>query len=53
MQVPTWQSWLVETAVAIRTQLGRLPYGDQGIFVKRTALEKLQVYLQLIQHLDR
>eukprot|EP00775_Hariotina_reticulata_P013663 gene13662-13785_t len=41
-QVQPWQSWLVEAAVAVRTQLGRLPYGDQGIFVKRTALEKLQ-----------
>lgn len=43
LQVPHWQSWLTEQGVALRTQLLRLPYGDQAIFVSKQALQELQV----------
>lgn len=43
LQIPWWQSWLVEVGVGLRTVVLRLPYGDQALFVDRKALEAVQV----------
>lgn len=43
MQVPRWQSWLVQTGVALRTRLCNMPYGDQALFVRKSALQTLHV----------
>ena len=32
---PAWQARLIERGVALRVRLFRLPYGDQGLFVRR------------------
>jgi GT2 family glycosyltransferase len=32
---PAWQARLIERGVALRVRLLRLPYGDQGLFVRR------------------
>ena len=34
-----WQARLIERAVALRTSLAGLPYGDQGLLVTRTAYD--------------
>lgn len=39
---PAWQARLLERAVAIRIRLLRLPYGDQGLFVRRELFERLR-----------
>lgn len=36
-----WQARLLERAVALRVRLLRLPYGDQGVFVRRDLFERL------------
>ena len=33
--------WIIETTVALRSRLARLPYGDQALFMKRGVLEAL------------
>ena len=40
-QLPQWQTGLLRGAVALRTRLLHKPYGDQGVFVRRTALERV------------
>lgn len=53
-QVPTWQTRLVEACVGLRTQLLRLPYGDQALFVRRATLERCQGFADwgLLEDLD-
>src|SRR5687768_14990225 len=34
-----WQARLIEHGVALRVRLFRLPYGDQGIFVRQSTFE--------------
>jgi rSAM/selenodomain-associated transferase 2 len=41
---PAWQARWIERGVAWRVRLFRLPYGDQGIFVRRSAFEALGGY---------
>jgi rSAM/selenodomain-associated transferase 2 len=36
-----WQARLIETIVGWRVRLFRLPYGDQGLFVRRDVFERL------------
>ena len=38
---PAWQARLLERAVALRTRWFDLPYGDQGLFVRRHIFEAL------------
>jgi rSAM/selenodomain-associated transferase 2 len=38
---PAWQARLLEYAVALRVRWFNLPYGDQGIFVRRSAFDAL------------
>jgi rSAM/selenodomain-associated transferase 2 len=38
---PSWQARLIERLVAWRVRLFRLPYGDQGMFVRRGTFERL------------
>ena len=44
---PAWQARLIERAVAWRVRLFRLPYGDQGIFVRRRVFESLGGFREL------
>eukprot|EP01023_Acetabularia_acetabulum_P026777 TRINITY_DN2537_c0_g1_i6.p2 TRINITY_DN2537_c0_g1~~TRINITY_DN2537_c0_g1_i6.p2 ORF type:complete len:242 (-),score=22.39 TRINITY_DN2537_c0_g1_i6:857-1582(-) len=37
----TWTMSVVEFFVKMRTRFGRMPYGDQGIFVKRRDLQEI------------
>jgi rSAM/selenodomain-associated transferase 2 len=39
-----WQARLLERAVALRVRWCNLPYGDQGIFVRRSVFEQLGGY---------
>ena len=41
---PAWQARLIERAVAWRVRLFRLPYGDQGLFVRRHTFAALGGY---------
>lgn len=43
MQVPLWQSWLLQVAVGLRTRVVHQPYGDQGLFVRKSTLQELGV----------
>jgi rSAM/selenodomain-associated transferase 2 len=36
---PAWQARLIERAVAVRTRLAGLPYGDQGLLISREAYD--------------
>jgi rSAM/selenodomain-associated transferase 2 len=49
-----WQSRLIAALVAWRVRLFRLPYGDQGIFVRRDVFEALGGYrdLPLMEDVD-
>ena len=38
---PAWQARLLERAVALRSRLFNLPYGDQGLFVRRQVFEAM------------
>jgi rSAM/selenodomain-associated transferase 2 len=38
---PAWQARLLERAVALRVRWFNLPYGDQGLFVRRRIFESL------------
>ena len=42
-----WQARLIERGVAWRVRLLRLPYGDQGIFVRKTVFDALGGYREL------
>jgi glycosyltransferase involved in cell wall biosynthesis len=41
---PAWQARLIERAVAWRVRIFRLPYGDQGLFVRRQTFAALGGY---------
>jgi rSAM/selenodomain-associated transferase 2 len=41
LDTPAWQGRVVECLVRLRVRLFRLPYGDQGMFFRRSALEAL------------
>jgi rSAM/selenodomain-associated transferase 2 len=41
---PAWQARAIERGVAMRVRLFRLPYGDQGIFVRRQTFATLGGY---------
>ena len=41
---PSWQARLIERAVAWRVRTLRLPYGDQGLFVRRRVFAALNGY---------
>jgi rSAM/selenodomain-associated transferase 2 len=45
---PAWQARLVERAVALRTRLAGLPYGDQGLLVLRAAYDAAGGFRPLI-----
>lgn len=42
-----WQARIIERAVALRVRLFRLPYGDQGIFVRRRVFDSIGGYRDL------
>lgn len=44
---PAWQARLLERGVALRVRLFGLPYGDQGIFVRRDVFLKMQGFRPL------
>jgi rSAM/selenodomain-associated transferase 2 len=41
---PHWQARVIERLVAVRVRLLKLPYGDQGIFVRRDVFTRLGGY---------
>ena len=41
---PAWQARWIERGVALRVRLFGLPYGDQGLFVRRETFERLGGY---------
>jgi rSAM/selenodomain-associated transferase 2 len=44
---PSWQARVIERGVAWRVRLFRLPYGDQGLFVRRALFVALAGYKEL------
>ena len=44
---PSWQARVIERGVAWRVRLLRLPYGDQGLFVRRTLFVALRGFKEL------
>lgn len=44
---PAWQARWIEHGTRLRSRLLRLPYGDQGIFVRRTVFERLGGYREI------
>jgi rSAM/selenodomain-associated transferase 2 len=42
-----WQARVIERGVGLRVRLLRLPYGDQGLFVRRTVFEAMAGYREL------
>lgn len=51
---PAWQARTLERAVAWRVRLLRLPYGDQGLFVRRSTFAALGGYrdIELMEDVD-
>jgi rSAM/selenodomain-associated transferase 2 len=51
---PSWQARLIERGVALRVKLFRLPYGDQGVFVRRRTFEAMGGYrdMPLMEDVD-
>ncbi len=51
---PEWQYRLIELMVRARCALWKLPYGDQGIFVRRSVFEKIRGYknMPLMEDVD-
>jgi rSAM/selenodomain-associated transferase 2 len=49
-----WQARVIERGVAWRVRLLRLPYGDQGLFVRRAVFERLGGFraLPLLEDVD-
>lgn len=47
LEDPAWQARLIERGVALRVRLFRLPYGDQGIFVRRAVFAALGGFAQI------
>ena len=44
---PSWQARLIERAVAWRVRWLRLPYGDQGLFARRSVFAALNGYKEM------
>lgn len=44
LQDPAWQARIIERLVAWRVRHLRLPYGDQGLFVRQRVFEQLRGY---------
>jgi rSAM/selenodomain-associated transferase 2 len=44
---PSWQARAIERGVALRVRLLRLPYGDQGLFVRRAVFVALGGYKEM------
>ena len=44
---PSWQARAIERGVALRVRLLRLPYGDQGLFVRRAVFTALGGYKEM------
>ena len=44
---PSWQARLVERGVRLRVQVLTLPYGDQGLFVRRDIFERMGGYREI------
>ena len=44
---PAWQARWIERGVRLRNRLFRLPYGDQGIFVRRSTFEAIGGYREI------
>lgn len=44
---PAWQARWIERGVRLRNRLFRLPYGDQGIFVRRTTFSAMGGYREI------
>ena len=51
---PAWQARVLERGVALRVALFGLPYGDQGIFVRRAVFQKMGGYaaIPLMEDVD-
>lgn len=51
---PSWQARLIERGVALRVRLLRLPYGDQGLFVRRETFAAMGGYrdMPLMEDVD-
>jgi GT2 family glycosyltransferase len=51
---PAWQARTLERAVAWRVRFLRLPYGDQGLFVRRSTFAALGGYrdIELMEDVD-
>lgn len=51
---PSWQARLIERGVALRVRLLRLPYGDQGLFVRRSTFVAMGGYrdMPLMEDVD-
>jgi ABC-type multidrug transport system ATPase subunit len=45
---PAWQARLLERAVALRVRWFNLPYGDQGLFVRRRTFQSLGGFAHLV-----
>jgi rSAM/selenodomain-associated transferase 2 len=41
LDAPDWQARTIERLVAVRVRIWRLPYGDQGVFVRRDVFDRL------------
>jgi rSAM/selenodomain-associated transferase 2 len=44
LDTPKWQARMIERLVAFRVRVWKLPYGDQGLFVRRDVFERLGGY---------
>ena len=44
LDAPNWQARVIERLVALRVRLWQLPYGDQGLFVRRDVFQALGGY---------
>ena len=51
---PSWQARLIERGVAWRVRMFRLPYGDQGLFVRRATFVAMKGYrdIPLMEDVD-
>jgi rSAM/selenodomain-associated transferase 2 len=46
LDAPNWQARLIERLVALRVRIWRLPYGDQGLFVRADIFRRLGGYAE-------
>lgn len=54
LDAPAWQARVIERGVAVRVRLLRLPYGDQGLFVRASVFRALGGFrdLPLMEDVD-